>query len=99
MYTRNLPSTQDAAASSRLPQKAAAAFRCVRLLKRSAVVLTLALNATVAFAQAPNLGKSIRPAEIASWDINILPDGSGLPPGSGTPAEAARVYAEKCSAC
>ena len=64
-----------------------------------ALLLTLALSAGVAFAQAPNLGKPISPAEIAAWDINILPDGSGLPPGNGTPAEGARVYAAKCSGC
>jgi hypothetical protein len=70
-----------------------------RKLLGFAVILTLALSARVAFAQAPNLGKPVSPADIASWDINILPDGSGLPPGSGTPAEGARIYAAKCSAC
>jgi len=99
MFTPNLLSAQDAAASSLFPENAAAAFRCARLLQKFAVTLTLALSATVAFAQAPNLGKPISPAEIAAWDINVLPDGSGLPPGSGTPAEGARIYAAKCSAC
>jgi S-disulfanyl-L-cysteine oxidoreductase SoxD len=28
-----------------------------------------------------------------------MPDGTGLPPGSGTPAQGARIYAEKCVAC
>jgi cytochrome c len=63
-----------------------------------AAVLTL-LSTSVAFAETPNLGKPISPVEIAGWDINILPDGSGLPSGSGTPAEGARVYAAKCSGC
>ena len=63
------------------------------------VVLTLALSSDVIFAQAPKLGKPISPADIAVWDINVLPDGTGLPPGSGTPAEGARVYAAKCSVC
>jgi len=63
------------------------------------VALAFALTSSAAFAQAPNLGKPINPAEIAAWDINILPDGTGLPPGGGTPAEGARVYAAKCSAC
>ena len=67
--------------------------------RRLTVVIALVLGANVAFAQAPNLGKPISPADIAGWDINVLPDGSGLPPGSGTPAEGARVYAAKCSAC
>src|SRR2546423_848644 len=64
-----------------------------------AVMLTFAVSARIAFAQAPNLGKPVTPAEIAAWDINILPDGSGLPPGNGTPVEGARIYAAKCSAC
>ena len=70
-----------------------------RKLRGHIVVLALALTSSAAFAQAPNLGKPINPAEIAAWDINILPDGTGLPPGSGTPTEGARVYAAKCSAC
>ena len=70
-----------------------------RRLRGSAVVLTLALGSSTAFAQAPNLGKPINPSEIAAWDINILPDGTGLPPGSGTPAEGTRIYAAKCSIC
>ena len=38
-------------------------------------------------------------ADIAAWDISIQPDGKGLPPGGGTPAQGARIYAEKCAAC
>ena len=64
-----------------------------------AAVLALVLGSSAAFAQAPNLGKPIGPAEIAAWDINILPDGTGLPPGSGTPAQGAPIYAQKCSMC
>src|SRR6185369_618978 len=51
------------------------------------------------FAQKPNLGKPLSSAEIAGWDINILPDGTGLPPGSGTAAAGARVYSAKCAIC
>ena len=47
----------------------------------------------------PNLGKPIMPAELAPWNITILPDGTNLPPGSGKAAEGEKVYAEKCSAC
>ena len=63
------------------------------------VIVALGLSAVVGFAQSPNLGKPISPAEITAWDINILPDGTGLPPGSGTPAEGARIYSAKCLAC
>jgi S-disulfanyl-L-cysteine oxidoreductase SoxD len=63
----------------------------------SLIVLLLAPGA--GFAQVPNLGTAITEADIRAWDISILPDGSGLPPGSGTPEQGARVYAAKCAAC
>ena len=50
-------------------------------------------------ADGPNLGRDVTAAEIAGWDISIPPDGSGLPPGSGTAAAGATVYAAKCQSC
>jgi len=67
--------------------------------KHLIVAAAFALGSSAAFAQAPNLGKPIDPAEITAWDISILPDGTGLPPGSGTPAQGAPVYAQKCAMC
>jgi len=46
-----------------------------------------------------NLGRPTTPAEVAGWDISIPPDGTGLPPGSGTPEQGTVVYAQKCQAC
>ncbi len=66
---------------------------------RSALFLLLALGAIAARAEGPDLGRPIAPADIAAWDISILPDGSGLPPGSGTAAQGAKVFAQKCVAC
>ena len=63
------------------------------------VVLAVSLGAGIALAQTPKLGKPITEADIAQWDIAVLPDGTGLPAGSGTPAQGAKVYAEKCGAC
>ena len=65
------------------------------------VALVVAANAT-AFAQAaqaPSFGQPISPADLAPWDIEILPSGAGLPPGSGTVAQGAQVFAAKCQAC
>jgi S-disulfanyl-L-cysteine oxidoreductase SoxD len=45
------------------------------------------------------LGREPTPAEIAAWDIDIQPDGTGLPPGRGTSADGAPVYAARCAAC
>jgi S-disulfanyl-L-cysteine oxidoreductase SoxD len=47
----------------------------------------------------PNLGKPITPADLAPWDITILPDGTNLPPGSGKAADGEKIFAEKCGAC
>ncbi|HZR72199.1 c-type cytochrome [Bradyrhizobium sp.] len=61
--------------------------------------LLLAATASVSLAETPHLGKPIDEASIANWDISILPDGTGLPKGSGTAAQGAPIFAEKCSAC
>jgi cytochrome c len=50
-------------------------------------------------AEAPKLGKPISAADIAPWDIDIEPDGSGLPAGSGTSDHGASIFADQCAAC
>ena len=60
--------------------------------------LALAFAAGAALAETPGLGKPISEADIKAWDIAVLPDGTDLPPGSGTPAQGAKIYAEKCAA-
>ena len=52
-----------------------------------------------AFAAGPNLGKPVEQSDIAAWNLHVLPDGTGLPPGSGTPEQGARIYAHKCAMC
>jgi S-disulfanyl-L-cysteine oxidoreductase SoxD len=64
-----------------------------------AVIFVFVAVSSAALGQTPNLGKPINPADIAAWDISILPDGTGLPPGSGTPAQGASVYVQKCLMC
>jgi len=67
--------------------------------KRSVLAASLLVAMiTTSLAETPNLGKPIDEAAIAAWDISILPDGTGLPKGSGTPAQGAVIFAEKCSA-
>src|SRR5438552_1148604 len=58
-----------------------------------------ALATTSAFAAGPDLGKPITPAEIAAWDISVSPSGDGLPPGSGTSAQGAVIFKQKCVGC
>jgi cytochrome c len=47
----------------------------------------------------PPIGRNASNAEIADWDIDIEPDGTGLPAGSGTVAEGRAVYDAKCAVC
>jgi mono/diheme cytochrome c family protein len=64
------------------------------------VPLALTLGAMMAeAADRPGLGKPVTEADLALWDISIGPNGVGLPPGSGTPAQGAVVFAEKCEIC
>ncbi len=44
-------------------------------------------------------GEPASPEQIAGWDIDIRPDGLGLPPGSGTPEQGEPLYEEKCATC
>ena len=67
--------------------------------KLPAIVLALGLGSSAAFSAGPNLGTPLEPAEIAAWDISIQPDGTGLPVGGGTPAQGARIFAQKCALC
>src|SRR6266700_3013636 len=53
----------------------------------------------VCAAQGPNLGPVLSPDEIRKVDITVWPDGRGLPPGSGSVAAGAVVYAKNCQAC
>jgi S-disulfanyl-L-cysteine oxidoreductase SoxD len=61
--------------------------------------LALAIVAGAAFAEGPNLGKPVSPSDLAAWDIFVMPDGIGLPPGSGTSAQGAPIFKQKCAAC
>ncbi len=62
-------------------------------------VFGFALATAASAAEGPNLGEPISEAGIAPWDITIMPDGTGLPAGSGTAALGAPIFAQKCSAC
>lgn len=44
-------------------------------------------------------GRPATEAEIAAWDIDVRPDGTGLPEGSGSVAEGAAIYAAQCAEC
>lgn len=45
------------------------------------------------------LGRAATPAEVAALDIDVAPSGHGLPPGRGTAAQGAALFAQKCASC
>ena len=62
-------------------------------------------GATAAHPQLPGdgavlgLGRLATEDEIAAWDIDVRPDGKGLPKGKGTVAQGEPIYEANCAAC
>jgi cytochrome c len=69
---------------------------CAALVMTTAMVLA----ASGAMAQSKfGIGKTASESEIKAWDIDVSPNGAGLPVGSGSVAQGGKLYAEKCAAC
>src|SRR5580658_1964093 len=64
------------------------------------LVALLAAWASVALADEDyGIGRAALPSEIAGWDIDVAPNGAGLPPGRGGVREGEAIFADKCAAC
>lgn len=80
-----------------------------RLVKQGAVVciaaaiLAAPLLSFTGFAATDStrmgIGDVASEEEISRWDIDIRPDGLGLPEGHGTVSQGEMIYAEKCAHC
>jgi mono/diheme cytochrome c family protein len=77
---------------------------------RRRVAIAAAVLGTVLVAQAfrPGLagqsptfgvGRAPNPDQLKQIDIDVTPDGNGLPPGSGTAAQGRDVYTRRCETC
>ncbi|WP_170766126.1 c-type cytochrome [Ruegeria lacuscaerulensis] len=64
----------------------------------AALALGLCLAAP-AYAGTFGLGRPALPEEIAAWDVDVAPDGTGLPEGSGDVFTGEEVFAEYCAIC
>lgn len=69
------------------------------MLKSVKAAALIALIAAPAAAESFGLGRAATPAEIAAWDIDVRPDGQGLPDGQGTALEGEEVFNDQCAFC
>ncbi|UWR97347.1 c-type cytochrome [Phaeobacter inhibens] len=67
-----------------------------KVIAATSVALTLAIPAA---ADKFGLGRPALSEEIAAWDVDVAPDGTGLPKGSGDVFTGEEVFAEKCAVC
>jgi len=70
-------------------------MRNVLLLPLSLALIAVAPGCFAAH----GIGTPLMADEIAAWDIDVAPDGRGLPAGSGDVTTGAHVFAAKCAAC
>jgi len=69
------------------------------MLKSVKAATLVALFTTPVFAEPLGLGRVATPDEIAAWDIDVRPDGQGLPDGQGTAIEGEEVFNDECAVC
>lgn len=68
----------------------------------AALLSSLLLSACAAApgaVEAPRLGQAVDQVALARQQLNVFPDGRGLPPGRGTASEGAALFARHCAAC
>ena len=59
----------------------------------------LMIGSAMAAAKRYGLGALATPEQIAGWDIDVRPDGKGLPPGQGTVLQGEELYLQQCAVC
>ena len=68
-------------------------------LPRLALAIALLVSVCIVPAFATDFGRPATPEEIKLWDIDVRPDGKGLPAGGGTVAHGKTVYEQNCAVC
>lgn len=77
----------------------------LKFLLEGSAVAALVLASAGSAAQAADtggklgLGREALPEEIAAWDVKVMPDGRGLPVGSGDVATGEELFIDHCASC
>ncbi|GGK86090.1 c-type cytochrome [Amphritea balenae] len=75
-------------------------FRLVKnALLATAVTTVLATPGMVSAGEKYGFGTTATAEEIQGWDIDIRPDGKGLPAGEGSVADGEELYEQLCATC
>lgn len=64
-----------------------------------ALSTALILIAGPALSQPLGLGREALPEEVDAWDVAVLPDGTGLRPGSGSVEDGDEIFYAQCASC
>jgi cytochrome c5 len=65
----------------------------------SAVLFGAGFAASAEEAKKFGLGRAALPEEVKAWDIDVRPDGKGLPVGQGKVSDGETIYNEQCAVC
>lgn len=71
----------------------------VRIARVSIAIATIVVSGPICAAERYDFGLPATPAQIAGWNIDVSPDGAGLPAGHGDVKQGEAIYAAKCASC
>ena len=63
-----------------------------------AIIIFITMS-SIGYSESLGLGRPATKNEVLAWDIDIRPDGSGLPVGSGSVLIGEEVYTDNCASC
>ena len=71
----------------------------LKSLKFVSYIIFLCSIYSISYSQTIGLGRAATNNEVSAWDIDIRPDGKGLPVGSGSVIIGEELYTDNCSSC
>ena len=70
-----------------------------RIARAALAIVAMVICSAGLAAEHYDFGRVATPQEIKGWDIDVSPDGAGLPPGRGDVRQGEAIFAEKCASC
>ena len=71
----------------------------LKSLKFVSYIIFLCSIYSISYSQTLGLGRTATSNEITAWDIDVRPDGKGLPVGSGSVIIGEELYTDNCASC